>query len=198
VLNQSYEMIQELNVAIEQLSLRNDALVKKNARLSGDSKVDRDAYNSVNDSLISLQREILILKEELVFYRGIVSPAQAEYGVNLQEFSVGNGSNKESHSFKLVLTKSGKSNYSIRGDVIITAQGLLDGQVKTLTLGEISSVKKSELRYSFRYFQIFDGDLSFPKQFYPEVIKVVVKSRTKKVKSINSTFNWAELVSGEE
>ena len=171
--------------------------MKKNASLSSGSKVDRDAYNSVNNSLINIQREVLTLKEELVFYRGIVAPSQVNLGVNLQELSVKKSAKEGFYHYKLVLTKTGRSKFSIRGDVHISIQGLDDGENKSLALNDMSELKKNELKYSFKYFQIFEGDIQLPKQFYPEMVKVVVKSRTKKVKSTESTFNWAELVSGE-
>lgn len=196
-LRHAYEMVQELNVSFDQLTQRNDELVRKNARLSADSKVDRDVYNSVNESLIRLQREILTLKEELVFYRGIVAPSAVNLGVNLQEVTIVQSVKENVYHYKIVLTKIGRSKFSIRGDIQLSIQGLVDGKTKVLPLNDMSEFKKNELKYSFKYFQIFEGDILLPKQFYPEEVKVDVKSRTKKVKSIKGTFNWAELVSGE-
>lgn len=196
-LHDSYEMIEEMNVAINALTERNNDLVTKNARLSSGSKVDRDAYSSVNVSLVSLQREILSLKEELVFYRGIVSPAQTDLGVNLQELSVLSTLKDDEYRFKIVLTKSGRSKYSVRGEVSVSVTGLIDGKSKSFTLNELSEDSKSKLKYSFRYFQIFEQAIQLPAEFYPEVVTVAIKSKTRKVKSIESTFNWAELVSGE-
>ncbi len=196
-LDQSYEITQELNASIEQLTDRNDELVKKNARLSADGKVDRDAYKAVNSTLINLQQEILYLKEELVFYRGIVSPSKSEYAINVQELSILNESGENAYSYKVVLTKSGRSNYSIRGEISLSVQGLLDGKAKSYPLSEISNVDKSKLKYSFRYFQIFEGAVNLPDKFYPEKVKITVKSKTKKVKSIENTFNWAEIMPGE-
>jgi len=196
-ISHSSEMIKELNVSIEQLTQRNDELIKNNARLSADSKVDRDAYNSVNKSLIELQKDILTLKEELVFYRGIVAPSQVNLGVKLQEFVITKSAPKDAYRYKIVLTKTGRSKFSIRGDVSLLVTGLVDGKSKSFSLNELSETSKNELKYSFKYFQIFEGAIQLPNQFYPELIKITVKSRTKKVKSIESTFNWAELESGE-
>ncbi len=196
-LRNSYEMIQDLNTSIDQLNERNNDLVINNVGLSADSKVDRDAYKSVNESLISLQQEILSLKEELVFYRGIVAPSQVNLGINLQEFEIRKSVSSDTYRYKIVLTKTGRSKFSIRGDVSILVTGLVDGKSKTFTLNELSESSKNELKYSFKYFQIFEGDIKLLSQFYPELIKVKVKSRTKKVKSTESTFNWAELVFGE-
>lgn len=198
VLEQSYEMIQELNVSINELTERNDVLVKKNARLSADGKVDRDAYNAINATLIDLQQEILYLKEELVFYRGIVAPSKLKYAVNIQEFRLLKGSADNSYLYKIVLTKSGRSNYSIRGSVNLNVQGLLGGKSKSFALNELNDIDAIKLKYSFRYFQIFEGTMVLPAGFFPEKVKVVVKSKTKKVESIENTFNWAEIMPGDE
>lgn len=196
-LEQSYETMQGLDAEIAQLSERNGELVKKNVRLSADGKIDRDAYKSVNLTLVNLQQDILYLKEELVFYRGIVSPSKSGYAVNVQEFSVSSEPAKNTYSYKIVLTKSGRSNYSIRGEVSLSVQGLLNGKSKSYALSEISGTAKIKKKYSFRYFQIFEGLMNLPDKFYPETVKVRVKSKTKKVKSIQNTFNWAEIISGE-
>jgi hypothetical protein len=67
---------------IEELETRNHNLVQKNAHLEGGSKIERDAYELANQELVRLQQELLAQKEELVFYRGIVSPKDAALGVN--------------------------------------------------------------------------------------------------------------------
>lgn len=197
-LDQSYEEIQKLNVAIEQLSQRNEDLVQKNANLLGSSKVERDAYVSANRSIVELQKQVLSLKEELVFYRGIVSPDKSDYAVNLQEFSLQKSGNQNLYSFKLVLTKQGKSSYSIRGDVQFSVIGLQEGNEKTIDLNQLFIEKTGKLKYSFKYFQIFENSFSLPEGFFPEVMTVRVKSRSKKVKSLEKRYNWAELLSGEE
>ena len=197
VLEDSYEMIQQLNEDIDQLAERNDIMVEKSARFSADGKIDRNAYNAVNETLVKLQQEILYLKEELFFYRGIVAPSQSEYAINIQEFSILSDNAENTYSYKIVLTKSGRSNYSIRGEVELTVEGLLDGEIQSFALNELKDTDKNKLKYSFRYFQIFEGIMNLPAQFYPEKVTVVVKSKTKKVKSIENTFNWAEIISGE-
>lgn len=197
VLENSDEFIVELENKIKSLNARNDELVKKNARLLGDSKVDRDAYQAANQALIELQQDILFQKEELVFYRGIVAAGQSNYGVNLQEFTLGKSFKDDYYHYKLVLTKSGKSNYSIKGGIELLVEGLLDGVPKSYTLKELSPKKIGKLSYSFRYFQIFEGEIVMPAMFYPESVTVRVKSKSKKVKSIEDTFNWSELMPGE-
>jgi hypothetical protein len=69
---------------IEELETRNHNLVQKNAHLEGGSKIERDAYELANQELVRLQQELLAQKEELVFYRGIVSPKDAALGVKEQ------------------------------------------------------------------------------------------------------------------
>lgn len=196
-LSESFEMNQELYVEIEQAKVQNVELVQANARLLSDSKVDRDTYESANESLISFQKEIRLLKEELVFYRGIVSPSTVKYGVKIQEFSLSQSGTKNRFQFKTVLTKQGKSKYSIRGVLNLSVKGLVDGKTKEFNFNEISEEELKSLKYSFKYFQIFEGFISLPEGFFPEQVKIRVKSKTKKVKSLEKNINWAELTPGE-
>ena len=98
-----------LVIRIAELEARNEKLLRKNAHLAGSSKIERDAYRLANQELIRLQQELLAQQEELAFYRGIVSPKTAGLGVNLQSFVVRRKNSQNQYSYKMILTKSGKS-----------------------------------------------------------------------------------------
>ena len=118
---QSYELEhvllerETLVTRIDELQSRNHKLVQENAHLEGGSKIEREAYEHANQELIRLQQELLAQKEELVFYRGIVSPSNTALGVNLQSFEVRKKNSQNQYSYKMILTKSGKSTKKVSG-----------------------------------------------------------------------------------
>ena len=181
---------------IAELESRNHRLVEKNAHLEGGSKIEREAYQQANRELIRLQQELLAQKEELVFYRGIVSPSDTALGVNLQSFEVRRKSNQNEYSYKLILTKSGKSTRKVSGSTELLIRGESDGSVSELKLTDLvlEEADKST-KFAFRYFQVFEGDIILPEGFEPFEIKIGIKPTTKKVKAFSETISWAEVLS---
>ncbi|MDX2475751.1 MAG: hypothetical protein QNL05_00120 [Gammaproteobacteria bacterium] len=181
---------------IAELEVRNHKLVQKNAHLEGGSKIEREAYQQANQELIKLQQELLVQKEELVFYRGIVSPSQAEFGVNLQSFAVQKKNNHNQFGFKMILTKSGKSTKKVSGSTKVLIRGEMDGSVSELILTDLILEKEDKgTKFAFRYFQVFEGDILLPEGFKPFEVKIGVIPTTKKVKAFTETISWTELLS---
>jgi hypothetical protein len=181
---------------IDELESRNSNLVQKNAHLEGGSKVEREAYQRANQELIKLQRELLTQKEELVFYRGIVSPTNTALGVNLQSFEVRKKNSQGQFSFKMILTKSGKSTKKVSGNTAVLIRGESEGGVSELKLTDLTLEKSDKgTKFAFRYFQVFEGDIVLPEGFVPFEVKIGVTSTTKKVKAFTETISWTDVLS---
>jgi len=181
---------------IDELESRNHRLVEKNAHLEGGSKIEREAYQLANQELIKLQKELLAQKEELVFYRGIVAPSDTSLGVNLQSFEVKKKNNQNQFSYKLILTKSGKSTKKISGRIELVIRGENESGVSELNLFDLVLEKSSRnTKFAFRYFQVFEGDIVLPDDFEPFEVKIGIKPTTKKVKSFSETISWTDVLS---
>ncbi|MDH3218126.1 MAG: hypothetical protein OEO19_01230 [Gammaproteobacteria bacterium] len=181
---------------IAELETRNYNLVQKNAHLEGGSKIERDAYELANQELVRLQQELLAQKEELVFYRGIVSPKDAALSVNLQSFGVRKKNNQNHYSYKMILTKSGKSTQKIRGDAKIVIRGEKAGSVSELNVSQLGlENQEQDTKFSFKYFQVFEGDIILPDGFMPFEVEIGIKPTTKKVKSFSETISWTRVLS---
>ena len=181
---------------IEELQSRNHNLLQKNAHLDGSSKIERDAYELANEELVKLQQELLAQKEELVFYRGIVSPKDAALGVNLQSFEMRKKNSQNQYSYKMILTKNGKSTRKISGGAIVRIRGERAGSVSELKLSDLALEKSEKVtKFSFRYFQVFEGDITLPDDFMPFEVEIGIKPTTKKVKSFSETISWTRVLS---
>ena len=181
---------------IEELESRNHNLVQKNAHLEGTSKIERDAYELANQELVKLQQELLKQKEELVFYQGIVSPKDAALGVNLQSFEMRKKNNQNQYSYKMILTKNGKSTKKVRGGTSVLIRGENGGSVSEYKISDLALEKPAkDTKFSFRYFQVFEGDIALPDGFEPFEVEIGVKPTTKKVKSFSETISWTRVLS---
>ncbi len=181
---------------IEELESRNSNLVQKNAHLEGSSKIERDAYELASQELVKLQQQLLAQKEELVFYRGIVSPQGAALAVNLQSFELRPKGVANQFSYKMILTKSGKSTTKVRGGANVLIRGDNSGEVKELKMTDLRLENPGKAnKFAFRYFQVFEGDITLPEGFEPFEVEIGIKPTTKKVKSFSETRSWTQVLS---
>lgn len=200
---QAYEVSQlklekeTLQARITELEARNGSLVKRNARLESNSRIEHDAYVQANDSLVSLQKQLLDMKEQLVFYQGIVSPEELALGVNIQSFELTKKNDLGLYSYKLVLSKRGKSNKYVKGRFDMLVKGQSNNAQQDLSLKQLKQeFSDKDTKFSFRYFQVFEGDLMLPDQFEPYDIQLKINPTTKKIKAFSETISWAQAVSG--
>ena len=181
---------------IAELENRNHSLVQKNAHLEGGSKIERDAYELANQELVRLQQELLAQKEELVFYQGIVSPKDTALGVNLQSFEMRKKNSQNQYSYKMILTKSGKSTKKVKGGTSVMIRGEQAGSVSEFKISDLELEKPPKgTKFSFRYFQVFEGDIALPDGFVPFEVEIGIKPTTKKVKSFSETISWTRVLS---
>ncbi|MCK4710535.1 MAG: hypothetical protein KAU21_18110, partial [Gammaproteobacteria bacterium] len=144
-----------------------------------------------------LQQELLEMKEQLVFYQGIVSPEQLALGVNIQSFELTKKNNLGLYSYKLVLSKRGKSNKYVKGNFNMFIKGQNGGRQKDLSLKQVKQeFNDKDIKFSFRYFQVFEGDMLLPDKFEPYDIQLKINPTTKKIKSFSETISWTQAVSG--
>lgn len=152
------------------------------------AEIDKQGYREIDESLRNMQSEILELKEEVAFYRSIVSPRESSRGVRIQRFKITPGSEAQSFRYKLVLTQVITNSKLTRGNVHIEIEGLRDGHHETLGLDKVATEKADKLPFRFRYFQNFEGDLLLPAGFMPSRILVRVVSSSGN--TLQKSFDW--------
>jgi cell division protein FtsB len=164
-------------------------LREQKAILERSSQIEQEAYRQLEGTVNGLQDEILELKEELAFYRGIVSPGDAKKGLNLQSFNLTPLREARKYRFKMVLTQVLSNGNVAYGNISFSVEGREAGKDKEYTLSQLSDNDK-ELRFRFKYFQAFEGDLSLPEGFIPSKVNLVVKPRSRKHKQLTESIDW--------
>ncbi len=179
----------ELLGTVDALQREIEKLREQKAQLERAAQIERQAYNELDSNLKSLQGEILELKEELAFYRGIVSPRDASRGLRLQTFTV-EPVGPHSYRYKVVLTQVHKNDRLARGRVTLQVEGLQGGIPKILDLGTLSANSVKELSYRFKYFQKLEGDLKLPDGFQPLRATARILPGGRRQDIIEKTIDW--------
>jgi cell division protein FtsB len=180
-----------LQQEIAALEAKNLALKEEIALLETHRDIDREAYAEVEKNLVSLQGKIQEQQDAIAFYRGIVSPADGNSGLRVQDFRLTRGAEERAYNIRLVLIQAMKHDRKVSGAVRLSVAGMEDGVEKSYPYSELLPPDgDSRWPFSFRYFQDFDKPLVLPDGFTPERVDVVVESRTKAISSIEESFEW--------
>ena len=176
------------------LALENEivTLNEQKAMLQTHREIDREAYTDVEASLTDLQAKIQEQQDAIAFYRGIVSPADGNAGLRVQDFRISRSSSERAFNLRLVLVQAMQHDRKVSGDVVLSIAGIENGEEKSYTYAELKpETADSAWAFSFRYFQDFDREVILPDGFTPERITVGVESRTRQIASIEENFVWA-------
>jgi hypothetical protein len=185
----------ELRKQVRGLESEKGELRERVAILERAAQVERQAYSHVDHTLRDLQDQILDLKEELAFYRGIVASRGKAQELAIQSFKVQKDGNSGKYRYKLVLTRVEKSDKVLRGKVGLTVAGEQDSSFKRLNLADLSGQGEQEMELNFRYFQRLEGRLELPEGFVPHRVVVRVKTSGNHGPQLEKTFDWPRPVS---
>lgn len=179
-----------LNTRIEALEQENQRLRAQNSVLQKAGEVDRHAYDEVDRTLAGLQQEILELKEEVEFYRGIVNSDQAARGLQIQGFKVDQNGGSTSYQYRLVLTQLGTTNRHVHGVATMEMRGIKDGTEMELSQKDLAT---GAMRFRFKHFQELEGGFTIPPGFVPLQITLKAIPQGEGRSRVERVFSWSDL-----
>lgn len=189
----------EVEALVEQISIldaRIDELMSENAHLASSSEIDATASKQVGEKFSELNDEMLELKEELVFYRSLLSPAELEPGVQILGIQMIKDGSSNAYNYKIVLTQRHNGNLLATGNVNVQVSGMQLGREMQLDMAEVTASSDNTMSFRFKNFQSLEGKLVLPENFQPKDVLVNVNPTTRGIKQIERSYEWDEIVSG--
>ena len=173
----------------EQLKLQtaeNAELRQKLAQAQRSVQMNDTAFQELDRSLKSSAQEIVKLREELNFYRNIISPADKKSGLRIQNLSIEPAGAANKYHYKLVLIQALKHEHTISGSATFEIVGVQGGQDSVVS---IPGAGDDAIKVSFKYFQDIEGQFELPKNFKPRRVKVNVKP-TRGAQAVEESYAW--------
>jgi hypothetical protein len=171
-----------------------EALERQLAILETSREIDRETYSSVEANLADLQARIQAQEEELVFYRGIVSPGDGVAGLRIQTVEIDSGDGETNYLLRVLLVQAIVHNDRVTGSVRISVDGMQGGEEVAYGLNELGSESAgTDIPYGFRYFQTLELGLQLPEGFDPLTVEIQVWPRTPRGETIVQTFPWSAI-----
>lgn len=184
----------QLKEALKLSQEREAKLRQQVAVLENASIVDKSSTDSVRTMNRELSDKIAELEEENALYQGIMSPSLNTSGLTIQEVSLGKTASQNRYRFKVMLTQVGNNSDYLRGFVGINILGVQNSEITAYSLKDLSEdISDVDIKFRYRYFQDFKGELVLPEGFTPDQIQVVAQSIGNKSARVEELFDWSDL-----
>jgi hypothetical protein len=187
--------IADLERQLDQERATSDELRRQVAIFETSGEIDRETYARIEANLAELQARIQSQEEELVFYRGIVSPQDGVAGLRIQSLEVLPADNERHYSLRLVLVQAIVHSRRVSGVVKLQLEGTQDGQTASFDGSELAADDASyDMAYEFRYFQGLECELSLPPGFEPLRVNVEIVPNESRSQKVAQSFEWSAVV----
>jgi regulator of replication initiation timing len=182
------------------LITQNQELRDKLTTIVQTTQESQNTYTQVLQSLTQLQVENRDLKEELIFYKHLLTStisSKSSTQVEVTHFTLNYDNENQFYPYKLVLTQWTKEAQLAEGLVQIRLLGKENGKTKLLNMESITDNHIEALEYQLTYFQRISDYLQLPKGFIPE--SLIIRILPKDQKNMNEIhFRWEELQPKEQ
>ena len=179
--------------SIQNLKLENEKLTKNLNVLGVELEVARLTQQQ---HVVEIGKSIDVekdLRTQLAFYQQVMAPELNEQGFLIEGFNLEPALSDNSYRFELVLMQQNKTKNTLKGSLEVTLIGSENGKAKEYTIDSlISDQEQKKLTFSFKYFQVIDGQIKLPKGFQPEQVSVhanIFQFKRKKGE-LTTVFNW--------
>lgn len=197
---------------LESVRIENTLLQQHNDKLTGDaaglreqvailersSQIDRQAAESVRSELGELEEGLQAAREEVEFYRGIVSPGDVKPGLRIHRFALEEGSAENEFHYELVLTQLKRNDKIVSGAVVWQITGEMPDYRTEIGLERVTEPAVKELKFRFRYFQELTGTITLPEGFKAEQVVLTIRPSGKgkaKTEPVVQSFDWVAMSS---
>lgn len=184
--------INTLNQTVENINAENNQLTKNLNILGVELEVQRLASQQAQTTIEEAMLDQAKLRKELAFYQKVMAPELKQDGFVIEAFNVAKAVSDNVYTFDLVLMQQDKIKTNIKGNLDVIIRGSQSGQVKELRLLDLMPQDSKPLVFSFKYFQVIEGQFELPVGFQAESIQVSseVYQFKRKRGNLEASFDW--------
>jgi hypothetical protein len=178
---------QRLEDDLQQQKAENDELRASLAQAQRAAQMNETAFQELDGALKASSQEIVKLREELNFYRNIISPTDKKVGLRIQSLQL-EPSGANQFRYKLVLIQALKHEHTIYGLAKFEISGADGTEEKVFAIPGSSD---KPIKVNFKYFQDIEGQFELPKNFKPRRIKVSV-TPSSGASAVEESYPWPQ------
>lgn len=144
------------------LPMRNDAnaLAAQFVRVERQLQVERATRSNAVKEMALLQDEIMRLKEDVAFYKGILAERGASGMPKFQSVNLVKGAHPGEYRYRIHLTQAGRQDRPIRGSLRLILQTVQDGKTVSRNVGVDG--QQQSIMVNFKKYRQVDGAFNVP------------------------------------
>ncbi|MDX1299455.1 MAG: DUF6776 family protein, partial [Pseudomonas sp.] len=145
-----------------------------------------------------LEEQIYKQQQDLASYKGVLAPASRREGLRIKTFELQATDRPEHFRYKILLSRVGKGEKPLEGQLQVSIVGAQAGKNVTLELAALGAglpdaLPEQPITFAFKHFQAIPeagrfAELKLPEGFVPSEIKV--RAEVKGEKPLLRTFKW--------
>jgi uncharacterized coiled-coil protein SlyX len=171
-----------LRRAIDERDATIAELRKKVAELDTLKAAQDRERQEVSQTIGELQAEVARQRQQLEFYKGIVTTTETPPNVAIRTLRIDGAGRGSRPLLRLSLVQPGSPQTTVSGMVNVTLEGARDGRpVRSLLF---------EIPYSFRYFENLERELPLPAGVTPERLLVEIRPTGRSDQPVVQSVLW--------
>ena len=190
------EKIAELETRLVTLYNELDSKIRQINYLSVELEVEKNASEQVSREVLELKEESFLLRRELNFYQKVVAPELIADGISVEQLQVEPTNIQNSYKFRFALVQTDSKKRNAKGYIRLKLLASKSDKKIELDLAQLANLEKKDLKFSFNYFQYFEGEFQLPEGAIAEELEVkVIRPKTKwqAYKATTQNLPWPEL-----
>jgi hypothetical protein len=186
--------LDQQKLRLEQLYQQQEENIAQIHTLEVELAVEQLANTNAQILLKTEAEQQFEVKKQLAFYEKIMAPEKEAAGLLVESVKITAGKVPHQYRFQVTLVQQRLKRRYSKGYIELTFEGS-DGEKETkLKLANVSTLSKKDLKFSFQYFQIINGEFSLPDNFTPEqvlVSAIMTETRWQKYAKKDKNLPWS-------
>jgi len=167
-----------------------DQLQQRITTLSRSDQISREANRDLQGTLAERDEEIAGLRADVAFYERLVGSTSQRRGLTVHALRM-QPQNDTAWHFTTTLTQNLNRGAVSTGQLTLTIEGTRAGRLEKLAWAALRQQPDAPgVGYSFKYFQLIEGEVFFPQGFARVGVAVGLAPQTGA--AIEQSFTWAD------
>lgn len=185
---------------VAELESELDQLRQRLTVVGSGEKLAQQANEQSRLTIKLLEEQIYKQQQDLAFYKGVLAPASRREGLRVRTFELQATDDPRHFRYKVLLSRVGKGDTALAGQLLITVEGRQDGKAVSLPLADLTQGLPDQLNaqavpFAFKHFQAIPdagrfAELRLPEGFEPSLVRV--RAEVKGEKPLERTFKWID------
>ena len=182
---------------IVRLGGNSDALKAEVAKFQRGEQVAKEANTALQNSIDQRQQEIATLRADLSFFQRFAGGGNAE-ALGVQDITIEPTDNPRVFKYAIAVSQNLKRGKIASGKLRFSVSGISEGKPKRLEMAALLGEQgATELKYEFKYFQLFNGTLYLPEGFAAGAIQARMLNDDGEAADKEITWEAAKKAAGE-